>query len=124
MKSFRHVALATSIIAFVLALVWAFTPQLLLGMWATPDPDSVLAHIMGARMAALFLAFAVIFFRVKDQPPSETRNAVVIGFSIGCLGLAISGVLTFLNGQAGILIFSAIIVELILAIWMLLSRDS
>jgi hypothetical protein len=123
MKSFRLVALATSVIAFVLALVWAFAPQLLLGIWAAPDPDSELAHMMGARMAALFLAFAVIFFRVKDQPPSETRNIIVIGFSIGCLGLAISGVLTFLNGQAGIMIFSAVIVEAVLAIWMLSSRN-
>ena len=64
----------------------------------------------------LFAALGVMFYLVRNEPPSITRNALTNGFMVGCWGLAALGFGEWLNGHAGPGILLAVVVELALGL--------
>lgn len=70
--NFRTIAIAASVICFVLAGTWLLAPSLLLEMWGIQYSYPV--GLMARRAAALFLGFGVMFVLARDAQPSHTHT--------------------------------------------------
>ena len=114
--SFRTLSSFTSLLCFLLAIVWGFLPDALLAVWSIEYSE--VAGFVARRSAVLFAALGVMFYLVRTAPPSLGRNALSNGFIVGCFGLAVLGFAEWLNGHAGPGILLAVLVEFALA-WIL-----
>ena len=113
MLSFQRLATLSSIVCFELAATWAVTPWLVPLLWSVDD--TVPAAVFGRQSGALFLGFAIVFWRVRKEPASSTRDALVYGFVVCCLALAGLSLYELASGHAWFGILSAVVVELFLA---------
>lgn len=95
-------------------MVWLFAPQLLLSIWGIAYSHPV--GFISRRGGALFLCIGIMLFLARNAEPSPSRNAITIGFNVGCLTLASLGIYELVKKRAHLGILSAIIVEVILAI--------
>jgi hypothetical protein len=107
--SFRTLSTFTSLLCFLLALVWGLMPDVLLAIWSIEYSSA--AGFVARRSAVLFAALGVMFYLVRNETPSVTRNALSTGFTVGCFGLAALGFGEWLNGHAGPGILLAVVVE-------------
>jgi hypothetical protein len=121
--NYRILALCTSAICFALAATWLLVPGLLLSLWNVQTSPA--AELVARRGAVLFFGFAIMFFSSRNTEPSVTRLSLVRGFAVGCLALACLGIFEFVLGHAGVGIFLAVVVELLLAVlfFVLAHRD-
>ncbi|MGY2259701.1 hypothetical protein [Pseudomonas sp. SDO55104_S430] len=112
--SFRTLSTFTAALCLFLALVWGFAPDRILATW---DIEYSLASgLISRRMAVLFMVLALMFFLLRNEAQSPTRNALSNAFMVGCWGLAILGFGEWLNGHAGPGILVAVGVELALGL--------
>ncbi|VVP76282.1 hypothetical protein PS934_00266 [Pseudomonas fluorescens] len=112
--SFRTLSTFTAALCLLLSLVWGLTPQWLLSFWDIEFSFAV--GLVARRTAVLFGALSVIFFLVRNDPPCATRNALSLGFVVGCWGLAVLGFAEWLNGHVGPGMLLAVGVELALGL--------
>ncbi|KPG95842.1 hypothetical protein AEQ67_17940 [Pseudomonas sp. RIT-PI-q] len=112
--SFRTLSTLTAALCFLLALVWGLTPDWLLSNWSIEY--SVATGLVARRSAVLFAALGVMFYLIRNEAPSTTRNALSNGFIVGCWGLAALGFGEWLDGHAGPGILLAVMVELTLGL--------
>jgi hypothetical protein len=112
--SFRALSTFTSLLCFLLALVWGLMPDWLLSIWGLEY--SLAVGVVARRSAMLFAALGVMFYLVRNESPSTTRHALSNGFMVGCWGLAALGFGEWLNGHAGPSILLAVVVELALGL--------
>ncbi|RON45703.1 hypothetical protein [Pseudomonas frederiksbergensis] len=112
--SFRTLSTFTAALCVLLALVWGLLPDRLLAIWDIEY--SSVAGLVARRSAVLFAALGVMFYLVRNEAPSSTRNALSNGFIVGCWGLAALGFGEWLNGHAGPGILLAVGVELALGL--------
>lgn len=110
---FKNLAIIYASICFALALIWMFSPQVLLAVWGVEYNKA--AALVGRRSAALFLATGVMLFGARNAAPSVARSAIVYGFATGCLALAALGLFEFFMGHAGLGIMPVTVVEFIMA---------
>jgi len=118
--SFRTLSTLTSLLCFLLALIWGFVPDGLLAIWSIEYSSA--AGFVARRSAVLFAALGVIFYLVRNEAPSVTRTALSTGFTVGCFGLATLGFGEWLNGHAGPAILLAVLVELALGLGFVQTR--
>ncbi|WP_223533885.1 MULTISPECIES: hypothetical protein [unclassified Pseudomonas] len=112
--SFRTLSTFTAALCLLLSLVWGFATQWLLSFWDIEF--SFAAGLVARRTAVLFGALSVISFLVRNEPPCATRNALSLGFVVGCWGLAVLGFVEWLDGHVGPGILLAVGVELALGL--------
>lgn len=112
--SFRTLSSFTAALCLLLALVWGLAPDRILASWDIEY--SLAAGLISRRMAVLFMVLSAMFFMLRNEAPSQTRNALSNGFMIGCWGLAVLGFGEWLNGHAGPGILLAVGVELALGL--------
>ena len=118
--SFRALSTFTSLLCFLLALVWGLMPDWLLSIWGLEY--SLAVGVVARRSAMLFAALGVMFYLVRNESPSTTRHALSNGFMVGCWGLAALGFGEWLNGHAGPGILLAVLVELALGLGFVQAR--
>ncbi|MCF4997861.1 hypothetical protein GIW70_18845 [Pseudomonas syringae] len=118
--SFRTLSILTSSLCLVLTLIWGFAPEVLLAIWSIEYSSA--AGFVARRSAVLFAALSVMFYLVRNAPPSATRNALSNGFLVGCFGLAVLGFGEWLNGHAGPGILPAVLVEFALGLGFVQAR--
>ena len=118
--SFRALSGITSSLCFLLALAWGLFPEVLLAIWSIEYSTAV--GFVARRSAVLFAALGVMFFLVRNAPPSLARSALSNGFIVGCFGLAVLGFGEWLNGHAGPGILLAVLVELALGLGFVQAR--
>ena len=118
--SFRTMSIFTAALCLVLALVWGLMPDWLLAIWGIEFSST--AGFVARRSAVIFAALGLIFFWVRNEPPSVTRNALSSGFMVGCFGLAALGFSEWLNGHTGPGILLAVLAELALGLGFLQAR--
>jgi hypothetical protein len=112
--TFRSLAIAAAVTCFALAGTWLFAPSVVLDLWAVQYSYPV--GLVGRRAAALFLGIGVMLYLARDAQPSQSRNALAIGLSTSWAALAALGVFEFTTGHAGVGIWSAVVVEVALAV--------
>lgn len=115
--TFRNLAILCALVCFALALAWTVAPSSLLATWGVEFSYPV--GLVGRRGAALFVGIGVMFYSARNAGPSSARAALVMGFVVGCLVLAVLGVFEFATGHAGLGILSAVVVEIGLALALL-----
>ncbi|WP_416423338.1 hypothetical protein RAM80_26355 [Pseudomonas sp. App30] len=108
--TFRRLALFCAFLCFALALIWGTSAERLLAFWDIPHSEA--AALLGRRIAALLLGVGVMFFCVRGCPPSPARAAMVRGFMVGCLAMALLGLFDWLSGHAGPGILISVFAEL------------
>ena len=118
--SFRMLSMFTAALCLVLALVWGLMPDRLLAIWGIEF--SLPAGFVARRSAVVFAALGLIFFWIRNEPPSVTRSALSNGFMVGCFSLAALGFGEWLNGHTGPGILLAVLVELALGLGFLQTR--
>ena len=112
--SFRRLATISSILFFVLAIIWMFFPEKALTSWGVPYTDS--AGLVSRRAAAMYAGLCVMLWMARNALQSPARRALSAGLVIACIFIASDGVYDFLAGNAGSGIFKAVIIEAVLAI--------
>jgi hypothetical protein len=118
--SFRTLSMFTATLCLVLALVWGVMPDRMLAIWGIEFSSA--AGFVARRSAVLFAALGLIFYWIRNEPPSVTRSALCSGFMVGCFGLAALGFGEWLNGHTGPGILLAVLVELALGLGFLQTR--
>ncbi|HCE5827410.1 TPA: hypothetical protein NHK69_003915 [Pseudomonas aeruginosa] len=109
-RAFRYLATLSAGLFFVLAATWLFAPATLLAGWGVPF-DSESTGIVGRRAAPLYAAIGLMLYWVRKAPRSEGRTAVVIGFIVACLLLAILGCVEWAAGRVNAGILPAVLLE-------------
>lgn len=112
--NFRNLANLTSLLFFMLAAIWIFSPAFLLSTWGVDSASP--SGLVERRLAALYLGIGVIFFSARTAQPSSARTAMASGFIVTCLALAALGIFEFASGHAKPGILSAVLVEVALAL--------
>ncbi|MNP38369.1 hypothetical protein D3C76_1318770 [compost metagenome] len=112
--SFRTLSMLTAGLCALLALAWGFVPDRMLADWGIEYSLGV--GLIARRTAVLFAALGLMFFLLRNQPPSATRRALSNAFMVACWGLAVLGFGEWLNGHAGPGILLAVGVELALGL--------
>lgn len=118
--SFRTLSMFTAALCLVLALVWGLMPDWLLAVWGIEYSSAT--GVVSRRIAVVFAALGLIFYWVRNEPPSVIRSALSSGFMVGCFGLAALGFGEWLNGHTGPGILLAVLVELALGLGFLQTR--
>jgi hypothetical protein len=118
--SFRTLSMFTAALCLVLALVWGLMPDWLLAIWGIEYSSAT--GVVSRRIAVVFAALGLIFYWVRNEPPSVIRSALSSGFMVGCFGLAALGFGEWLNGHTGPGILLAVLVELALGLGFLQTR--
>jgi hypothetical protein len=111
--NFRSFALTAAILCFGLSLVWLAAPQCLLNLWGVPVDEAV--KLVGRRSGALFLGVGAMFFTARGAGPSVARQALLVGFGIGCAALAALGLVELAAGRVGAGILLAVVTEVLFA---------
>jgi hypothetical protein len=114
MRSFRTLAIATSILCVALSASWLLAPRTWLELWGVAGYTGA-AGLVARRTAALFLGFAVVLFEARDVPPAGGRRAIALGFAIACGALALLGTCELITGHARTGIVLPILTEFVLA---------
>lgn len=112
--TFYRLALLTSILFVVLAIILMFVPALMLTGWGVDLTTSV--GLVARRIAALYTGLAVMFFLVRNAEHSTTRTALSYGTITACMILAILGVYEFATGHASSGILAAVTIEVALVL--------
>ncbi|AFY19708.1 hypothetical protein [Pseudomonas sp. UW4] len=112
--SFRTLSMFTAALCLLLSLVWGLAPQWLLSLWGIEF--SFVAGLVARRTAVLFAAFSVLSYLVRNASPCATRNALSLGFVVGCWGLAVLGFAEWLAGHVGPGMLLAVGLELALGL--------
>lgn len=122
-RAFRYLATLSALLFFSLATTWLFTPSTLLDGWGVPF-DSQSIGIVGRRGAPLYAAIGLMLFLVRKAPRSEGRTAVVLGFIVACLLLAVLGCVEWATGRVNSGIAPAVVLEVGLSIAFILALRS
>ena len=110
---FDLLALATSLITFVLGMGWLFKGTLLLKRWAI-EPNAV-GLLIGRRIGVIYLSLSLIFFLARSAPPSDARSALSAGALVACTLLAALGWFEFKARRVGPGILVSVTAELMLS---------
>lgn len=117
LNSFEIAARFASIICFILFISWQFLPNLLFFIFGLENGE--IGYFLGQRIAALFIALALILYFLANEKGQKIQKVISISFALACFLLAISGIFAYLKNIAGIGIMIAIIVELFFCFWFL-----
>ena len=112
--SFYRLAVFSSILFVVLAIILMFAPAQMLTGWGVELTDSV--GLLARRIAALYTGIAVMYFLARNAEHSTTRSALIYGTITACLILAALGAYEFSVGHVSIGILPAVVIEIALAI--------
>jgi hypothetical protein len=115
--TFRTVAILSALVLLSLALTGMFAPNVLPSAWGVAFSYPV--GLMSRRGAALYAGIGVMLFGARNAEPSPARSALVAGFVVACLILAILGVFEFAKGHAGNGILVAVFIEATLTLALL-----
>lgn len=113
MPDFRttcHVHAAVFAALFLAYLLLPGLPLLAFGIDGTPG-----AQFVARRAGILMLGLAVMLMLLRNQPPSEARQAVAIALVVTWAGLAIFGAQAILRGVASWTGWGTVVVEVVLA---------
>ncbi|HWH88883.1 MAG TPA: hypothetical protein VNV36_19210 [Pseudomonas sp.] len=110
----------TSILCFLLALVWGSFPEVLLAIWSIGYLEGT--SVVARRSAVLFMVPGVMFYLLRNAPPTVARSALSNGFTVGCVGLAALGFAEWLTGHSGPGILPAVLVEFALGLGFVQAR--
>ncbi|HAT2828780.1 TPA: hypothetical protein I8370_001786 [Klebsiella oxytoca] len=113
-SSFRRLSGITSVLFFVLTLVWMFFPEKALTGWGVEYTEA--AGLVSRRAASIYAGLCVMFWLVRNSPPSPARYAMSSGIITACLIIAIDGLMDFYTGRANSGILVAVFIEIALAI--------
>lgn len=111
---FNKVSIATSVVSISLCMVLLFVPSVMFMLFDISENSS--AIFMGKRLAMLFLCLSIISWVGRNAQHSESRQSICIGLSISLLGLGLLGIYEYIISSAGVGIFLAICIEILLAV--------
>ncbi|MCM2463772.1 hypothetical protein HGO40_25450 [Pseudomonas sp. CG7] len=114
-RAFRYLATVSALLFFALAIIWLLTPATLLANWGVVF-DGGVTGLVGRRAAPLYAGIGVALLLARNAPPSPGRTAVVAGFVITCLLLALLGLGEWAVGHVEAGILPAVLVEVALAL--------
>ncbi len=112
--SFYRLAVFSSILFVLLAIILMFAPDKMLAGWGVELTTS--AGLMARRIAALYIGIAAMFFFARNAEHSTTRTALIYGTIISCLILAPLGAYEFSVGHASSGILPAVFIEVALVL--------
>ena len=116
---FKTVALTSASVALCIAAVLLLAPQLIFSMWQVDFSYPV--GLVGRRAAALMIGIGIMLIGARNAAPSVTRAALERGMACALLLLAALGVFELASGHAGPGIFSAVLLEILLALGFVLA---
>ena len=119
---FRFVALGASVIFLILFVLLAFLPATYVVTYGVEGDAG--AIFMGRRASSMFLGLALLMWQVRDAPASSLRSTICWAMAVLFAGIAVTGIIEYLNGTAGAVILIAALGELIVAALFVGARDS
>jgi hypothetical protein len=112
--SFQTLSIITAVAASLLGLGWLTAGKLMIKRWGGDPSD--MALVIGRRIGAAYLSFALLFFFARSTTSAELITTLsIVGLSANGL-LAILGTYEVLMRRVNASMFVSIAVELLLAI--------
>jgi hypothetical protein len=103
----------TAVFTLFLGVAWVFFPGAMLDSWSVrPDPATI---YMSQRYGGLFFGYAVILLVSRAAGSSPARTAILAGGAVVTGVLGIISCVGVLTGVVGPFVWSAVVVEGILA---------
>ncbi|HEY0592853.1 MAG TPA: hypothetical protein VGF40_13865 [Thermoanaerobaculia bacterium] len=114
---------SAAVLVLLLGLGWLVVPEAMLQRWNMEE--NAAAVYMGRRYAGLLLGYAVLLWVARATPPSEARDAILVGGIAVTLIIGALSAYGALTGIAGPMMWLSVAIEVLLAagfIWAWLSR--
>ncbi len=111
--TFKPVARGVALVCAVLFVVLAFVPQAYAPTYGVVADEGV--QFLTRRASPMFIAPAIILWLAASAPRSGLRDGVVIGVALMWVGVALTGVVAWMQGIASPLILLAAALECTLA---------
>jgi len=118
---FRFVSLGVSVIFLILFVLLAFLPATYVATYGVEGDAG--AIFMGRRASPMFLGLALLMWQVRDAPASSLRSTICWAMAVLFAGIAVTGIIEYLNGTAGAVILISALGELIVAALFVGVRD-
>jgi Na+-driven multidrug efflux pump len=102
-----------AILTLLLGVAWTLLPQPMLSSWGV-QADEVTVY-MARRYGGLFFGYAVIFWLSRASESSAARTAILGGGAVVTSIMAVLSVVGVLTGVVGPAVWSAVVIEMLLA---------
>jgi hypothetical protein len=112
MKTLFSVA---GVLTGLLGILWLLLPQVMLAGWGTPQADAITLY-MARRYGGQFFGYAVILWLGRTCASSPARSAILAGGAVVTFMLAIVSVGGITSGVVGPAVWSAAVIEALLAV--------
>jgi hypothetical protein len=106
-------SLSAALAAF-LAVAWLAFPGVMLTGWGVHG-DNVTVYV-ARRYGALFIGYAVLLWLARSAEPGRSTTAILAGGAVVTAVIGIISLLGALTGIVGPLIWSAVVIEITLAV--------
>ena len=110
--TFRTVAILSALVFLSLAFTGILAPEVLPSAWGVAFSYPV--GLMSRRGAALYAGIGIMLLGARNSEESPARSALVAGFLVACLILAVLGIFEFAKGHAGKGILGGVLIEVTL----------
>ncbi|SFT95990.1 hypothetical protein SAMN05192562_103360 [Kosakonia arachidis] len=117
---FSQLAILTSVLFFILALIWMFFPEQLLTQWGIEPTAGT--RVICRRSAAFFMGVGVMCLLARNAQLSPARYALAAGISTISIISAVLGLAEWCEAHVSGQILFAVFIELFLGIAFLLSN--
>lgn len=111
---------ATAVFCVALAGTLLIAPSSYTALYGMPADAGTL--FLGRRSAPLLLGLAVFFWTMRQVGPGPLQDATIWAAVISFGGIAVTGIMTFAGGGAGLAVLVAAGIELAVALAFVLSR--
>ena len=111
---YRTLNIITAIIFITLSVIAMFFPELITMLFQIEGNESV--FFIGRRASILFLGLSTLLWFQRHSTDTISIQAVCMGMTVLCGGMAMLGLIEYLRGFCGIGIMLAVGIELMLCI--------
>jgi hypothetical protein len=113
-RFFSALWLATAVLCMVLFILFVFNPGLYAQIYGVEADTG--GTFLGRRAAPLFLGLAVFLFALRGVEGGPLRDATVLAMVVIFVGIAVTGVISYLIGTASVAILVAPALEVTIAV--------
>ncbi|AKS45854.1 hypothetical protein SAMN05444287_0956 [Octadecabacter temperatus] len=120
--TFQLTARLVVLVCAILFVIFLFAPQAYSPLYGVETNQS--AQFMTRRAAPMFLAPVIVLWAASSAAHSKLREAVALGFAVMFAGVAMTGVLAWMQGTAAPMILLAAAGEVLIAALLLGTRKN
>lgn len=105
-----------AVLTLGLGAAWCLAPGAMYGQWGVADPSPIAVY-MARRYATMFFGYTVLLWLARDATASPAGRAIAAGGVVVTAVMAAVSAWGAISGVAGPMIWSATVIEIVLAVF-------